>query len=77
MKTKMNVARVGSGRIVGMRRAQCPRCKGKGYRVLIVGPHINDIGAVCGGPARYICRMCDGTGKHPNTKITHAEKNHE
>lgn len=42
----------------------CPRCRGKGYRYLIVGPHIIDGGqAVPGGKARYDCRLCGGSGK--------------
>lgn len=43
---------------------KCTRCKGKGWRILIVGPHIVDGGqATPGGKAKYDCRLCKGTGK--------------
>jgi hypothetical protein len=45
------------------RAKKCPRCQGKGYRILIVGPHTEYGIGVPGGPARYDCRLCKGTGK--------------
>lgn len=43
---------------------KCPRCKGVGWRMLTVGPHIVDGGiAISGGKAKYDCRLCRGTGK--------------
>jgi hypothetical protein len=42
---------------------KCPRCYGRGWVALIVGPHINELGAVPGGKIRYDCRMCCGTGR--------------
>ena len=51
-----------------VRQVKCSRCRGKGYRYLIVGPHIVDGGqAVPGGKARYDCRLCGGTGRLPKT----------
>lgn len=41
----------------------CPRCQGKGYRYLVVGPHVIDGQGVPGGRAKYDCRRCAGTGK--------------
>lgn len=42
---------------------KCDRCNGKGYRELVVGPHVNELGAVAGGLAKYDCRKCNGSGK--------------
>lgn len=47
---------------------KCDRCNGKGYRELVVGPHVNELGAVCGGLAKYDCRKCGGSGKRAPTK---------
>lgn len=43
-------------------KLNCPRCKGKGGRHLVVGPHINEFGAVPGGRVWYDCKTCGGTG---------------
>lgn len=41
---------------------RCERCNGAGARIIIVGPHINELGAVPGGPAVYDCRECSARG---------------
>lgn len=41
---------------------KCERCDGAGARIIIVGPHINELGAVPGGPAAYDCRACKARG---------------
>lgn len=45
------------------KKIKCPRCKGKGERSIIVGPHVRDGIGFPGGPMLYECQMCGGTGK--------------
>ncbi len=45
------------------RRVKCPRCDGSGWKVLIVGPHIGEFGPSPGGPSRYECQLCSGSGR--------------
>lgn len=45
-------------------RKNCPRCKGKGFRVLGHGPMIMDGQGVPAGSSRFDCRACNGTGKN-------------
>lgn len=44
-------------------KIKCPRCKGKGYRYLIVGPMILGNQGSPGGQAKFDCKLCKATGK--------------
>lgn len=55
-------------RVEVVARKKCPRCKGKGFRMLIAGPMILGSQGSPGGKARYDCRMCKGTGRVKKSK---------
>lgn len=56
---------------------KCPRCKGKGYRYLIVGPHITEFGLSSGGSSKYDCKLCKATGKVSRRKSAQYLKSQE
>ena len=42
---------------------KCPRCDGKGFKMLAHGPMVMDGQGVPAGVSKYDCNACNGTGR--------------
>jgi hypothetical protein len=57
------------------KKVTCPRCKGKGFKLLIVGPMLLGGQATPGGKAPFDCRLCCASGKVSPAMAKHYREN--